>query len=66
MCIGGETLYSNSVAGINVKAHFFYTIPVERDLCPHIKCLNKILFTKEPNMDVIRKWNESQIEILPP
>ena len=55
MCIGGETLYSNSVAGINVKAHFFYTIPVERDLCPHIKRITNILLTEKPNVAVIRK-----------
>ena len=38
------------------KSTFFYTIPVERDLCPHIKCLTKILLTEKPNKVVIRKW----------
>ena len=28
------------------KSTFFYTIPVERDLCPHITCLTKILLTE--------------------
>ena len=45
------------------KSTFFYTIPVERDLCPHIKCLTKILLTEKPNVVVIRKWNDRQIQI---